>query len=274
MKVLVVDLDCDLASPDIEPASVRWRGEPDVADVGLALRRLVWVALLLAMIACILPTASASAAIRTGTLTFDCQGNSSGFVGHGFTPGVAIQLRDSRTTWATRAPYYVDANGDVSVPPFDLGPMDAAPSTYGYWKGGPYRIDVFEGAFVGGSPVAVMTFSGTFPACSTGDPRLQYTNGCTMAPDRIPRLISLTDLCNMHDVLYARFPDGHHEFGSNEWGRLQADLRFLGAMLSRCNAAYSWYDPRRGVCLNTVSVYYHAVRALGAPFYYDSNTRF
>jgi hypothetical protein len=95
-----------------------------------------------------------------------------------------------------------------------------------------------------------------------------------MSPDRIPKLITLTDLCNMHDVLYARFPDGRHELGSNEWGRWQADLRFLGAMVSRCNASYAWYDLRRGACIQAVHVYYNAVRVAGWGFYYDNNTRF
>jgi hypothetical protein len=111
-------------------------------------------------------------------------------------------------------------------------------------------------------------------AVSAGDPRLQYTNGCTMSPDRIPKLITIKDLCDMHDVLYARFPDGHHEYGTNELGRLRADNVFLGAMLSRCNSTYSWYDPRRDLCARSALVYYTAVRTFGAAFYYDYNTRF
>jgi hypothetical protein len=76
----------------------------------------------------------------------------------------------------------------------------------------------------------------------------------------------------MHDVLYARYPDGHHQYGSNEWGRLQADTVFYGAMLSRCAQTYAWYDPRRGVCNSSVTTYFLAVRQYGAAFYYDNNT--
>ncbi len=106
-----------------------------------------------------------------------------------------------------------------------------------------------------------------------GDHRYRYVNGCTMAPDRLPGLIDLKDLCNKHDIWYARYDDGHHQFGTNELGRLRADRAFLSAMNSRCQSRFAWYDPRRTACMYAVDKYYRAVRLAGIPWYYDRNTR-
>ena len=98
-----------------------------------------------------------------------------------------------------------------------------------------------------------------------------FTNGCTLSPDGIPGFYNFRDICNQHDVCYARFSNGSHQYGTNEWGRLTCDNQFLSNMNNYCYNRFAWYDPRRNTCLSIAGTYYSAVRRLGAPFYYDYN---
>ncbi len=61
---------------------------------------------------------------------------------------------------------------------------------------------------------------------SAADSRSSYTNGCTLSPDGIPGFYNFRDICNQHDVCYARFSNGSHQYGTNEWGRLTCDNQF------------------------------------------------
>ena len=106
---------------------------------------------------------------------------------------------------------------------------------------------------------------------SAADSRSSYTNGCTLSPDGIPGFYNFRDICNQHDVCYARFSNGSHQYGTNEWGRLTCDNQFLSNMNNYCYNRFAWYDPRRNTCLSSAGTYYSAVRRLGAPFYYDYN---
>ena len=87
-----------------------------------------------------------------------------------------------------------------------------------------------------------------------------------MSPDGIPGFYNFRDICNQHDVCYARFSNGSHQYGTNEWGRLTCDNQFLSNMNNYCYNRFAWYDPRRNTCLSIAGTYYSAVRRLGAPF--------
>ena len=107
---------------------------------------------------------------------------------------------------------------------------------------------------------------------AAADTRWNYTNGCTLSPDGVPGLYNFRDICNRHDVCYARFSNGAHLYGTNEWGRATCDNIFLSEMNSYCSARFAWWDARRGTCQSAARTYYNAVRAFGIPFYYDNNT--
>lgn len=109
---------------------------------------------------------------------------------------------------------------------------------------------------------------------SAADPRAVYTNGCTLSPDGLPGLYNFRDICNHHDICYARFPDGSHQYGSTEAGRATCDSLFLNEMTTYCRNRFSGWDPRRANCVGTAGTYYYAVRNLGRPFYYDYNTKY
>lgn len=98
--------------------------------------------------------------------------------------------------------------------------------------------------------------------------RERYTNGCTIVPDVTPWL-NFRDACNAHDVCYARYDDGHHQYGTDKDGRKVCDDRFLGAMWANCGTQpWGW----RPLCYTAGRDYYLGVRSLGADFYYDYNT--
>lgn len=98
--------------------------------------------------------------------------------------------------------------------------------------------------------------------------RERYTNGCTIVPDVTPWL-NFRNACNAHDICYARYDDGHHQYGTNGDGRRICDDRFAGAMSANCQSQ-PWYV--RASCYSSASQYYLGVVALGADFYYDNNT--
>lgn len=108
---------------------------------------------------------------------------------------------------------------------------------------------------------------------SAGDSRWNYTNGCTLSPDGVPGLYNFRDICNLHDVCYARYSNGSHQYGTTESGRSTCDGLFLSNMTQYCNARFPWYDGRRGYCLGVAWTYYSAVRNFGSSFYYDWNTK-
>jgi hypothetical protein len=104
---------------------------------------------------------------------------------------------------------------------------------------------------------------------TVADERYKYTNGCTMSPDA-PLGAEFKEVCNNHDVCYARFNDGHHIYGTNEDGRKKCDLFFLYDMSVVCKDKPA--GVRRNACYVSASTYYNAVRLLGGKFYYDNNT--
>lgn len=103
-------------------------------------------------------------------------------------------------------------------------------------------------------------------SAQANDQRAQYTNGCTIVPDVMPWL-NFRDACNGHDICYARFEDGHHEFGAD--GRVDCDDIFLGRMVANCDSQPILWRPS---CYSYAGEYYLGVRAVGAPFYFDDNT--
>jgi len=118
---------------------------------------------------------------------------------------------------------------------------------------------------------AIMVSSFTMfaaPANAATDSRWNYTNGCTIVPDVTP-WANFTSSCNYHDVCYARYPSGAHQYGTNETGRARCDVQFLGRMDSACEALKWWDEPP---CFATAVAYYNGVRLYGAPAYYDYNT--
>jgi hypothetical protein len=84
------------------------------------------------------------------------------------------------------------------------------------------------------------------------DPRLKFVNGCTLSPDRQPGIYDFTSACNHHDVCYARYPDGHHQYGDGEKGRAICDKMFHEEMYRLCTAQHpgtSFIEGvRRGSC--------------------------
>ena len=136
-------------------------------------------------------------------------------------------------------------------------------------------LAVLGGVASGGSASAAASApvgTATAPARPAyADPRAQYTNGCTLSPDGIPGFYNFRDICNRHDICYARYPDRHHQYGSDENGRYTCDALFLNEMTNYCANRFGRLDPRRYTCYNTAASYYTAVRNLGRPFYYDYN---
>lgn len=122
------------------------------------------------------------------------------------------------------------------------------------------------------TPTRVDVVTAATPRPSYSDPRAAYTNGCTLSPDGVPGFYNFRDICNRHDICYARYPDGHHQYGTNETGRYICDLQFRNEMRNYCTNRFGRFDPRRYSCYGIADTYYSAVRKLGWPFYYDYNT--
>lgn len=101
------------------------------------------------------------------------------------------------------------------------------------------------------------------------DLRFKYTNGCTFVPDVTP-LIDFVRSCNLHDICYARYENGRHEYGSNEVGRAKCDTLFLGRMYNACKERV-WHEVPG--CLSVAKAYHNGVVLFGGPYYYDYNTQ-
>ena len=107
-----------------------------------------------------------------------------------------------------------------------------------------------------------------FAAPASADSRTKYTNGCTIVPDVTP-WSNFHNACNKHDICYARYSNGLHQYGENEVARAMCDNDFLWRMSRSCKTLVWRKEP---ACLVNAVAYYNGVRLLGAPAYYDFNT--
>ena len=107
-----------------------------------------------------------------------------------------------------------------------------------------------------------------FAAPASADSRARYTNGCTVVPDVMPWL-NFRGACNKHDICYARYSNGLHQYGETEKSRKICDDQFAARMYGSCKARV-WYEEPS--CMSYAVNYYLGVRLLGKPFYDDYNT--